>query len=73
MAKRRVVVTGLGMVTPLGLTVEESWQAMLAGKNGIAPITHMDVTDYYCTIAAMVKPRIASNEISRWFKVLFVI
>lgn len=44
--KRRVVVTGLGMVTPLGNTVDESWKNILAGKSGIAPLTHFDVSDY---------------------------
>ena len=42
MARRRVVVTGLGLICPLGNTVEESWQAALAGKSGIAPITRFD-------------------------------
>ena len=44
--KRRVVVTGLGMVKPLGNTVDESWKNILAGKSGIAPLTHFDVSDY---------------------------
>ncbi len=44
--KRRVVVTGLGMVGPVGLTVKESWSNILAGKSGIAPLTHFDVSDY---------------------------
>lgn len=46
MSRRRVVVTGLGMLTPLGNTVESSWQAALAGKSGIAPIEHMDVSAF---------------------------
>jgi len=45
-SRRRVVVTGLGMLSPLGNSVEESWQAALAGKSGIAPIEHMDVSAY---------------------------
>lgn len=45
-AKRRVVITGLGMVGPVGLTVKESWSNILAGKSGIAPITHFDVSDF---------------------------
>lgn len=43
---RRVVVTGLGMLTPLGADLESSWQGMTAGKSGIAPITSFDTTDF---------------------------
>ena len=46
MSKRRVVVTGLGAVTPLGLSVAETWENALAGKSGIGPIEHMDVSDF---------------------------
>lgn len=46
MSRRRVVVTGLGMLTPLGNSVEGSWQAVLAGKSGIGPIEHMDVSAF---------------------------
>ncbi|RKZ93965.1 MAG: beta-ketoacyl-[acyl-carrier-protein] synthase II [Gammaproteobacteria bacterium] len=42
MTKRRVVITGMGMVTPVGLNVSESWENILAGKSGIKPIEHMD-------------------------------
>ena len=52
---RRVVVTGLGLVSPLGNTVSESWSALLAGKSGIAPITSFDATPFNCRIAAQVK------------------
>ncbi len=45
-AKRRVVITGLGMVGPVGLTVKESWGNILAGKSGIGPITHFDVSNF---------------------------
>jgi len=44
--KRRVVVTGLGMVGPVGVSVTESWANILAGKSGIAPITHFDVSAF---------------------------
>jgi 3-oxoacyl-[acyl-carrier-protein] synthase II len=44
--KRRVVITGLGMVSPVGLSVAESWENILAGKSGIAPIEHFDVSEY---------------------------
>ena len=44
--KRRIVVTGMGMVCPVGLSVKESWQNILASKSGIAPITHFDVSEF---------------------------
>ncbi len=47
---RRVVVTGLGMVTPLGAGTKASWAALLAAKSGIGPITRFDATDLSCTI-----------------------
>ena len=54
MSKRRVVVTGLGMVSPLGNTVEGSWAGALAGKSGIGPITRFDTTGFPCTIAGSI-------------------
>jgi 3-oxoacyl-[acyl-carrier-protein] synthase II len=53
---RRVVVTGLGLVTPLGGDVETSWRNILASKSGAARITHFDAGDYACQIACEVKP-----------------
>lgn len=55
MNKRRVVVTGLGMITPLGLDVESTWQAILAGKSGVALIDHFDASDLSCRICSRVK------------------
>ncbi len=52
---RRVVVTGLGLVTPLGGNVEDTWQAILAGRSGIGPITRFDASGMACRIAAEVK------------------
>jgi 3-oxoacyl-[acyl-carrier-protein] synthase II len=46
MSRRRVVVTGLGAVTPLGNTVDETWQNIIAGKSGIAPLDVFDVSAY---------------------------
>ena len=46
MAKRRVVITGLGLVCPVGLNVADAWANILAGKSGIAPLTHFDVSDF---------------------------
>ncbi|MFQ5639789.1 MAG: beta-ketoacyl-ACP synthase II [bacterium] len=52
---RRVVVTGLGMVTPVGLTVKENWQNILAGRSGIGPLTKFDLPDFPVRIAGEVK------------------
>ncbi len=52
---RRVVVTGLGLVTPLGADVETCWANILAGKSGAGQITHFDASDQKCTIACEVK------------------
>lgn len=52
---RRVVVTGLGMVTPVGLTVQESWANILAGKSGVGRVTEFDPTEYPTKIWAKVK------------------
>jgi 3-oxoacyl-[acyl-carrier-protein] synthase II len=53
---RRVVVTGLGMVSPLGGDIETSWSNILASKSGATRITRFDPTDYACQIACEVKP-----------------
>lgn len=53
--KRRVVVTGMGMVSPVGLTVEESWRHILAGKSGVSTVEDFDVTEYPTKIWAKVK------------------
>jgi 3-oxoacyl-[acyl-carrier-protein] synthase II len=50
-----VVVTGVGLVSPLGIGREETWKGVLAGKSGAAPITHFDTTGFPVTIAAEVK------------------
>jgi 3-oxoacyl-[acyl-carrier-protein] synthase II len=53
---RRVVVTGLGLVTPLGSSVETTWANILAARSGAGPITHFDASEYKCRIACEVKP-----------------
>lgn len=55
MELKRVVVTGLGAVTPLGLSVEETWQNLLAGVSGAAPITHFDSSKFKTHFACEVK------------------
>ncbi len=55
MSKRRVVVTGLGCISPVGNTVESSWAALIAGQSGIAAITKFDASAFSCKIAGEVK------------------
>ncbi|NNL56583.1 MAG: beta-ketoacyl-ACP synthase II, partial [Pseudomonadales bacterium] len=55
MSAKRIVVTGLGMVSPLGNTVADSWRAIVAGQSGIAPITHFDVSAYSTRFGGGVK------------------
>ncbi len=54
---RRVVVTGLGLVTPLGCDVETAWANLIAGKSGASRITRFDTSDQKCHIACEVKPK----------------
>jgi beta-ketoacyl-acyl-carrier-protein synthase II len=53
--RRRVVVTGLGTVSPVGNSVQEAWENILAGKSGIRPITHFDVSNFTTRIGGSVK------------------
>lgn len=53
---RRVVITGLGLVTPLGGDVETSWSNLIAGKSGAGTITRFDASEYKCQIACEIKP-----------------
>ncbi|MBP1638371.1 MAG: 3-oxoacyl-(acyl-carrier-protein) synthase, partial [Bacteroidetes bacterium] len=55
MELKRVVVTGVGAVTPLGLSVAETWQNVLSGKSGAAPITHFDTSLFKTKFACEVK------------------
>ena len=52
---KRVVITGLGLVTPVGVGVEQSWEALCTGKSGVGEITRFDTSDYQTKIAAEVK------------------
>ncbi len=55
MKERRVVITGLGMVSPLAIGTQENWRALTQGRSGIGPITRFDTTDYACKIAGELK------------------
>ncbi len=55
MSRRRVVITGLGLVSPVGVGVEESWRAIVGGKSGIGPITLFDASSFPVRIAGEVK------------------
>jgi 3-oxoacyl-[acyl-carrier-protein] synthase II len=63
--RRRVVITGLGAVTPLGNDVETSWQNLLDAKSGAGPITHFDSTGYFVHFACELKDFDPSNWIER--------
>jgi 3-oxoacyl-[acyl-carrier-protein] synthase II len=63
MSSRRVVVTGLGLISPVGNGVEEGWQNLLAGKSGIADITRFDASAFSCRIAGEVK----GFKVEDWF------
>ena len=55
MSERRVVITGMGVITPLGSDLNVFWQNLLAGKSGIGPVTRFDVTNFDCKIGGEVK------------------
>jgi len=65
MLRRRVVVTGMGMVSPLGNSVEKSWQALIEGKSGVGRITKFDPTGFDTQIAAEVKGFVPENFIDK--------
>ncbi len=67
---RKVVITGMGAITPIGNDVPSFWDAMMKGTNGIAPITRFDTTDYKATLAAEVKdfnpePYLSKSEVRK--------
>ena len=62
---RRVVITGIGAVTPLAVGAEQSWQALCQGKSGIGPVTRFDATNFRCRIAAEVKDFKAEDFMGR--------
>lgn len=64
MQERRVVITGMGALTPIGNTVEEFWTSLLAGKSGAGPITRFDASRHSCRIAAELKGWDVANHIN---------
>jgi len=63
--KRRVVVTGIGLVSPLGLDRSTTWEGLLAGRSGIGPITKFDASEYSCRIAGEVRGFDAERHLER--------
>src|SRR5258706_9779293 len=63
MRMRRVVVTGIGLITPIGNDLETTWSSLLAGKSGAAPTKQFDVTDFATKFSCEVK----GLETSKWF------
>ena len=63
--RRQVVVTGIGLVSPLGVGTEETWQGILAGKSGIAPITLFATDNYLCRFAGEVKGFVPEDFVAR--------
>ena len=63
--QRRVVVTGIGMVSPLGVGTEANWSALLAGRSGVGPITRFDASAYPCRVAGEVKDFHPEDHIPR--------
>jgi 3-oxoacyl-[acyl-carrier-protein] synthase II len=66
--KRRVVVTGMGLVTPLGADVKTSWDALLAGKSGIGAIDHFDTDGISCKIAGRVERSESAFNVSAYIE-----
>jgi 3-oxoacyl-[acyl-carrier-protein] synthase II len=62
MSRRRIVVTGLGIVSPVGIGVDEAWKTILAGRSGIGPITRFDASAFTTRIAGEVK----QFDVSKW-------
>ena len=63
MQLRRVVVTGMGMLSPVGGNLDESWKNLLAGKSGISKIEHFDTTDFSVKIAGLVKEEMSCQAL----------
>ena len=64
MSKRRVVITGLGIISPVGSSIDSAWAAVLAGQSGIGPITRFDVSAFPVRFGGSVKDFNAENYLS---------
>ena len=60
---RRVVITGMGAITPLGLNVDEFWNGLKEGRHGFGPITQFDASEYKCKVVGEVKGFVANANI----------
>ena len=60
---RRVVVTGLGTINPLGNNVKDSWDSLINSKSGLKKYTTFDVNEYPCQIAGSIDPELISEDI----------
>ena len=65
MELKRVVITGIGAISPLGNTAQETWEAVVAGKSGAAPITLFDASKFKTTFACEVKDFDVAKYIDR--------
>ena len=61
--KKRVVITGIGAITPVGNTVDEYWDSLKEGKHGFGPITQFDASAYKCKLVGEVKNFVAKDYI----------
>ena len=65
MIEKRVVVTGLGAVTPIGMGIRDFWQGLKAGRNGVTRVTHFDASAYRSQMAAEVKNYVPEDWIEK--------
>jgi 3-oxoacyl-[acyl-carrier-protein] synthase II len=65
MQRRRVVITGMGVISPCGLTLEDHWNSLIEGKSGVGPVTYFDTTNFETKIAAQLKGFDALNYMDR--------
>ncbi|MEX1057854.1 MAG: beta-ketoacyl synthase N-terminal-like domain-containing protein, partial [Natronospirillum sp.] len=65
MSRRRVVITGLGILSPLGSTIKDNWDGILAGKSGIVPIEHFDASAFGTRFCGRVQGFDAADYIDR--------
>ena len=62
---RRVVVTGIGVISPVGIGKDNFWNSLMAGKSGIGPITHFDPSEYSTRIAGQVNDFVPENFLDK--------